>query len=92
MVHWELMEKKRRITYTILLFLPLALAVIWLIFIKVQVYMGVEGFLSPEKNKPILVALIIFTVGYLFFLGLLFSNNIREWYEDRKYRKEHQMS
>lgn len=89
MVHWEFIPKKRKIVYAVLLLLPLAISVIWLVYIKIQAAMGISGFLSPENNRPVLVALIIFAVGYLFFLGLLFSNNIKEWYEDRRFRKNH---
>ena len=72
-------SKGKKIFYVILWFLPLVLAIVWLVYIRVTKTRGVEGtFLSPINNTPLIIALIIFVVGYLLFLFMLFFSDIKE--------------
>ena len=75
----ENMPKGKKILYKILLFLPLALAIAWLAYIKTaEKTAGMEGtFLSPINNAPIITALIIFIIGYLLFLLMMFFSDIK---------------
>lgn len=88
---FEEASQKRRMVYTMLLFLPLALAVAWLAYLKLTteaVGIGAGTFFSPLENKPIIVGLVIFALGYLFFLGMMFSTNIRNMLTDYRRRRE----
>jgi len=66
----------------IILMLPILLSVSWILYLQygVPVYSGIGGeLLSPANKMPIIIALMIFTVGYILFLLLMFSENIEEF-------------
>ena len=88
---FEETPKKRKTIYMIMLFLPLVLAVAWLVYLKITteaVGIGAGTFLSPADNTPLILGIIIFTLGYLFFLGMMFSSNIKDMLSDFKRRRE----
>ncbi len=88
---FEETPQKRKTIYMMLLFLPLVLAVAWLVYLKITAEaagIGAGTFLSPSDNAPLILGLVIFTLGYLFFLGMMFSSNIREMVSDFKRRRE----
>ena len=63
----------------IILLLPVLLSASWIFYLKYgpKVYGGAAGeLLSPANTMPIIIALIIFTVGYVVFLLLMFSENV----------------
>jgi len=66
----------------IVLLLPILLSVSWILYLKyspqVYVYYGTE-LLSPVDTTPLMIALIIFTVGYIIFLMLMFSENLQDF-------------
>ena len=72
-------SKKTKFVIVLLLFIPLIISIALLSYLRV-----VEtGTLSPlerfsPENRPLFIGIILFAVGYLFFLGLLFSDNIIE--------------
>jgi len=71
----------KKIMYAVLLILPLALAIVWLYYIKLTekaAGIGVGTFLSPVNNQPIIMGLSIFTVGYTIFLLIMFYSNLKE--------------
>ena len=71
----------KKIMYTALLILPLALALVWLYYIKLTekaAGLGVGTFLSPVNNKPIIIGLSIFMFGYTIFLLIMFYSNLKE--------------
>lgn len=75
------MPRKKKISFTIMLILPLILAIAWIIYIKATedvIGAGMGSFLSPIDNTPIIVSLTLFVLGYLFFLGVMFYSNIKE--------------
>ncbi len=75
------MSQKKKISFTIMLILPLVLAIAWIIYIKATediVGAGMGSFLSPIDNTPVIVSLTLFVLGYLFFLGIMFYSNIKE--------------
>ena len=65
----------------IVLFLPILMSVSWILYLRfgVQVYGGRGELLSPATSVPLIIALIIFTVGYLLFLLLMFSENVERF-------------
>ncbi len=66
----------------ILLILPVLMSVSWIVYLQydkyVYSYYGME-LLSPVNTTPLMIALIIFTIGYLLFLLLMFSENIHDF-------------
>lgn len=75
----NLPEWKKRI-YIPLLIIPLVIAIIWLIYIKATEELGGIGkgtFLSPLDNSKFIVILIIFLLVYIFFLGMIFFDDIK---------------
>lgn len=80
------MPKKKKIITTILLLLPLLIGISLLIYLKIswQIEIAPGEKLSPIDNKPLFVGLVIFTLGYLFFLGMLFSDNILDLFIKRR--------
>ena len=76
---------KKRMTIIALLILPLLIAIFMLFYLKISWTIVAQNGekMSPIENKPLFVGLVIFTVGYLFFLGMLFSENIIEIFNKR---------
>ena len=67
----------------VVLGLPVLLSASWMFYLQYSrqtyAYSGME-LLSPANTTPLLIALIIFTIGYLIFLLLMFSENIKEFF------------
>ena len=64
--------------------IPVILSISWMFYLNYsgQIYQryGLE-LLSPESNTtPLMIALMLFTIGYIIFLLLLFSENIKEFF------------
>lgn len=83
------MSKKKKvwqIIQVILLLAPLLASIGSLVYLKMAWQVEVEPgvMLSPIDNKPLFVGLIIFSVGYLFFLGMLFSDNLLNMMNNRR--------
>ena len=60
--------------------LPIALSLSWAAYLRYMqlgypVY-GAELF-APQDTTPLMIALIIFTMGYIIFLLMMFSENIK---------------
>jgi hypothetical protein len=81
----EDMDMKKRVMVISLLVLPLLASVFSIVYLRTswQVEVAPGEKLSPIENKPLFVGLVIFTIGYLFFLGMLFSQNILELFNKR---------
>ena len=63
-----------------ILLLPIFLSVSWILYLQYGPRVGAaEELLSPANTMPIITALIIFTVGYVVFLLLMFSENVEEF-------------
>ena len=72
-------NKKRKIIIRAMLSLPLLLSISWLVYIKATENTGPYGFLSPPiDNRHLVIGLILFTSGYLLFLGMMFGHDILE--------------
>ena len=73
------MSKKKKVAVVSLFILPLLISLILMTGLKaswtVEDSETGERF-SPIENRPLFIGLMIFTLGYLFFLGMLFSENI----------------
>lgn len=67
----------------IVLALPVLLSASWIFYLQYNKYTysyyGME-LLSPVNTAPLMIALIIFTAGYIIFLLLMFSENIKEFF------------
>ncbi len=75
--HRPKMEMWKRIV----LFLPILMSVSWMVYLQYQKaypYYGME-LLAPVDTTPLMIALIIFTIGYILFLALMFSENIHDF-------------
>ena len=77
--------KKKRPLIIGLLMLPLLISVIALFALRLfwQVDIAPGEKFSPIENKPLFIGILLFAVGYLFFIGILFSDNIRELFNNR---------
>lgn len=66
----------------IVLILPVLISVSWIVYLQYNMYnyayYGME-LLSPANTTPLMIALIIFTIGYIIFLLLMFSENIQDF-------------
>ncbi|MBD3164318.1 hypothetical protein GF323_03895 [Candidatus Woesearchaeota archaeon] len=78
-------EKEKKGYWKLLLLIPLIISISFLFYLKyswqIEVAPGIK--LSPIENKPLFVGIIIFTIGYLFFLGMLFSDDIINFFNSR---------
>lgn len=65
-----------------ILMLPVLISVSWIAYLQYTrynySYYGME-LLSPANTTPLIAALAIFTIGYIIFLLLMFSENIQEF-------------
>jgi len=64
----------------VLLGMPVLLSTSWMFYIQYnqRAYSGME-LLSPSNTAPLMIALVLFTVGYMIFLSMMFSENIKEF-------------
>ncbi len=66
----------------VVLGLPVLLSASWIFYLQYQqqiyIYSGME-LLAPADTTPLLIALILFTLGYVVFLVLMFSDNIHDF-------------
>ncbi len=75
------MSKTRQAIAIILIFLPLIASITAIFLIRFGTFSYAPGEMpSPVENKPLFIALMVFTLGYVFFLGLLFSENILNFF------------
>jgi len=77
-----IMEKRReRMIKNIILFLPLVLSIGWALQIRISNTIAIANgnMLSPIDTQPLLTSLILFIIGYLFFLFLMFSDDIKSF-------------
>lgn len=85
-MHFEQLPKNKRILLFILLLIPLILSVSAIIYLKFFLWrteVAPGEHYSPVENKPLLTGLIFFTLGYMFFLGMLFAENVMEYFNKR---------
>jgi hypothetical protein len=64
----------------VLLGMPVLLSTSWMFYIQYnqRAYSGME-LLSPANTAPLMIALVLFTIGYVIFMLMMFSENIREF-------------
>ncbi len=85
--HRSLLKEKskfKKYTFVFTALLPLMLSVVWLAILSVKPA-GVAA-LSPATSTPLVIGLVIFTVGYVAFLSMMFSEDIKEWYEHLRHK------
>lgn len=76
-------KREPRIITKVLLILPALLSASWLVYIKLKGnIIGEDGvMLSPPVDSGMLIAVLgIFTAGYVVFLLLMFSEEIKEFF------------
>ena len=72
----------------IILSLPAVLSLSWVFYLgstqQTFIRYGAGGeLLAPTSTTPLMLALILFTIGYILFLLLMFSENIKEFFGKR---------
>ena len=79
----------KKIIVGIMLLIPLILSISMLIYLKIswQVITPAGEKLSPISNTPLFVGLIIFCMGYVVFLLMLFSEDIMSGIKQKKLHK-----
>ncbi|MBI2139598.1 hypothetical protein HYU14_01630 [Candidatus Woesearchaeota archaeon] len=60
--------------------MPLALSVSWMVYLRLQAARYSGELLSPLPTRPLMIALLIFSLGYVLFLVLLFSDDLRSMF------------
>lgn len=64
------------------LVLPVLLSASWIFYLvynqQTYTYYGME-LLSPADTTPLIIALALFTIGYMVFLILMFSENLHDF-------------
>jgi len=65
----------RRFLYNTLLAIPLLLALGWLTLLQ-STPAGMTQ-LSPGRTEALITGLVIFIIGYIIFLGLIYSEEIK---------------
>ncbi|MBU0629277.1 MAG: hypothetical protein KKC75_08885 [Nanoarchaeota archaeon] len=76
----------------IILSLPVVMSVSWMIYLQYVRYnymtYGYSGeMMAPASIMPVMTALILFTAGYILFLAMMFSENIKEYFANRHVKK-----
>ena len=67
----------------VLLVLPAVLSVSWIFYLRYSEWSTPyysQEMLAPSSTAPLIIALSIFTIGYVIFLLLMFSDNIKEFF------------
>jgi hypothetical protein len=64
--------------------LPVVLSLSWIFYIKYSEY-AFRGYemASPANSTPLIFALILFVIGYMIFLFLMFSDNLHDFIKRR---------
>lgn len=75
-------SKTRKFGIVFVSLLPMIISGVWLVFLKTDIitqYTGVS--LSPGRTSGLAIGLVFFIVGYLTFLIMMFSEDLRYFYE-----------
>lgn len=75
------MKRKKHTKIKIfILFLPIIISFVWLIYLELALTSIPLGtMLSPSEIEPLIISLIIFIIGYLLFLSLMFFEEIKKF-------------
>ncbi|MFH0876139.1 MAG: hypothetical protein V1859_09455 [archaeon] len=68
--------------------LPMVLSAAWLVFLTMPAKPS-RFALSPSRVTPLTIGLIIFMLGYVAFLFMMFSEDIKDFYEHSLKHKSH---
>jgi len=60
--------------------LPVLLSGAWIFYLGYGRQIGGGELLAPANPTPLIVALVLFTIGYIIFLLMIFSENIKEFF------------
>ena len=71
--------QKIRVVFVALL--PIVLSAAWLIALALPAkYTGGYALGPSRSTTPLIIGLVIFIIGYLTFLSMMFSVDIKDWY------------
>ncbi len=80
-------SKAKKIALVFTSLLPLVLSVAWVVTLIAKPTGMVA--LSPARSTPLVIGLVIFMIGYVVFLSMMFSEDIRDFYEHLVKHKAH---
>ena len=81
-------SKTKRFLFVFTALLPLILSVAWLVVLGIgPKASGIA--LSPARSTPLVIGLVIFIIGYVAFLSMMFSEDIKDFYEHLLKHKAH---
>ena len=85
----KIVKKKNTFVRILLLLLPIIIAISILIYIKVVQNNNIADseFFSPADSRPLMISIVIFMLGYMFFLLMMFSEEIREFFTKKVHHK-----
>jgi len=83
------MSKGKKVNVILLMLLPLILGILALVYLKYTwSFTAPDGTrLSPVENKPLFTGILLFALGYFFFLGMMFSENILQAVNKRRFMR-----
>ncbi len=81
-------SKIKKIAFVFTALLPIVLSVAWIVLLGMPAK-NVGLALSPARSTPLVVGLVIFIVGYVAFLFMMFSEDIKDFYKHLIKHKTH---
>ena len=81
-------SKAKKVAFVFTALLPLVLGGLWLGVLVAGPETGVAD-LSPSRSTPLVIALVIFMMGYVVFLSIMFSEDIKDFYDHLVKHKAH---
>lgn len=82
-------SKAKKIALVFTSLLPLVLGSAWLVMLSGGPRGGGAFLLSPARSTPLVIGLVIFMIGYVAFLSMMFSEDIKDFYEHLVKHKAH---
>lgn len=64
----------------LLLIFPAFISTAWVVYLQYNRQVYSEELLAPLNTNALMLALILFTMGYIIFIALMFSDNIKEFF------------
>ena len=85
----KVVVKKNKFIRFLLLLIPLILAISILVYIRVVQTQNIGGseLFSPVNSRPLVVSIIIFMAGYVFFLLMMFSEEMKTFFMDKAHHR-----
>ena len=81
------MKKYIKIWRFLLLFIPLLVAIVILIYVRTSQEVSGAEYMAPIENTTMIISLMVFIAGYLCFLILMFFDDIKSFFIKQKATK-----